>query len=66
MFTVSVKGCKGRHALGNVVCKDLDCSLRVRNLVQPDSFMRETLFHSTKIWRMKTRMDKWLGRANQL
>ena len=66
MFTVSVKGSRGRHSLGNVVCKDLDCSLRIRNLVQPDSFMRETLYQPAKIWRMKTAMHKWLGRANQL
>ena len=66
MFTVSVKGSRGRHSLGNVVCKDLDCSLRMRNLVQPDSFMRETLYQPAKIWRMKTTMHKWLERANQL
>ena len=66
MFTVSVKGWRGRHSLENIVCKDLDCSLSMRNLVQPDSFMRETLYHPAKIWRMKTRMHKWLGRANQL
>ena len=66
MFTVSVRGSEGRHTLGNVVCKDLDCSLRVRNLMQPDSFMRETLYQPAKIWRMQTTMHKWLGRANQL
>jgi hypothetical protein len=66
MYTVSVRGSGGRHSLGNVVCKDLDCSLRIRNLVQPDSFMRETLYHPAKIWRMQTTMHKWLGRANQL
>jgi len=58
MFTVPVKGSEGRHTLGNVVCKDLDCSLRIRNLV--------TLYQPAKIWRMQTTMHKWLGRANQL
>ena len=66
MFTVPVRGSEGRHTLGNVVCKDLDCSLRIRNLVQSDSFMRETLYQQAKIWRMQTTMHKWLGRANQL
>ena len=66
MFTVSVSGSGGRHSFGNVVCKDLDWSLRVRNLVQPESLMRETLYQPAKVWRMKTTMHKWLGRANQL
>ena len=66
MFTVPVRGSEGRHTLGNVVCKDLDCSLRIRNLVQSDSFMRETLYQPAKVWRMQTTMHKWLGRANQL
>ena len=66
MLTVSLKGSKGRHSLGNVVCKDLDCSLEMRNLVQPDRFMRETLYQPAKIWRMKTTMHKWLGLAKQL
>ena len=66
MFTVSVRGSGGRHSLGNVVCKDLDCSLRVRSLVQPESLMRETLYQPAKVWRMKTTMHKWLRRANQL
>jgi hypothetical protein len=66
IFTVSVRGSEGRHMLGNFVCKDLDCSLRIRNIVQPDSFMQETLYQPAKIWRMQTAMYKWLGRANQL
>ena len=66
MFTVQVKGSEGRHSLGNVVCKALDCSLRIRNLVQPESFMRETFYQPAKIWRMQATMHKWLGRANQL
>ena len=66
MFTVSVRGSDGRHILGNVICKDLDCSLRIRNIVEPDSFMRETLYQPAKIWRMQQQMHKWLGRANQI
>ena len=66
LFTVSVKGSEGHHSLGNVMCKDLDCSLRVRNLIEPGSLMRETLYEPAKIWRMQQQMHKWLGRANQI
>ena len=66
MFTVSVKGSDGRHTLGNVVCKDLDCSLRIRNMVSPHSLMRETLHQPARIWRMQKSMHKWLGRANRI
>ena len=66
MFTVSVKGSEGRHTLGNVVCKDLDCSLRVRNLTSPESLMRETLYEPARIWRMQQTMHRWLTRAGQL
>ena len=66
MFTVSVRGSHGRHTMGNVVCKDLDCSLRVRNLVSPGSFMKETLYEPARIWRMQQTMHRWLGRANQI
>ena len=66
MFTVSVRGSEGRHTLGNKVCKDLDCSLRVRNLIEPGSFMRETLYEPAKIWRMQQTMHRWLGKANRI
>lgn len=66
MFTVSVRGSHGRHSLGNLVCKDLDCSLRIRNLVSPDTYMRESLYEPAKIWRMQQSMYRWLGRARQI
>ena len=66
MFTVTVRGSDDRHMLGNLVCKDLDCSLRIRNLVKPDTYMRETLYEPAKIWRMQQSMFRWLGRARQL
>ena len=66
MFTITVKGSDGRHILGNVICKNLDCSLRVRNLVEPGSFMTESLYEPARIWRMQQQMHKWLGRANQI
>ncbi len=66
MFTVTVKGSDDRHFLGNVVCKDLDCSLRIRNLVEPDSYMKETLYLEARIWRMQKTIHRWLDRANRL
>ena len=66
MFTLTVKGSDDRHILGNLICRNLDCSLRVRNLIEPNSFMRESLYEPAKIWRMQQHMHKWLGRANQI
>ena len=66
MFTLTVKGSDDRHILGNVICKNLDCSLRVRNLIEPGSFMRESLYEPARIWRMQQQMHKWLRRANQI
>ena len=66
MFSVTVKGSDGRHILGNVICKNLDCSLRVRNLVEPVSIMRESLYEPARIWRMQQQMHKWLERAKQI
>lgn len=66
MFTVMVKGSEGRHILGNAICKNLDCSLRIRNLVDPENFMEESLYEPAKIWRMQQQMHKWLARANQI
>ncbi len=66
MFTLTVKGSRGRHLLGNVACKNLDCSLRIRNLVNPQSYMAETLYLEAKVWRMQKTLYRWLERANRL
>ena len=66
MFSITVKGSEGRHILGNVICKNLDCSLRVRNLIEPASYMRESLYEPARIWRMQQQMHNWLGRAKQI
>jgi len=66
MFSVEVKGSNGRHTLGNVICKDLDCSLQIRNITAPGTYMKETLYLEAKIWRMQMNMHKWLGRAKRL
>ena len=41
MFTLTEKGSGGRRTLSNVVCGDLGCSLRIRELVTPKSYMQE-------------------------
>ncbi len=66
MFSISVKGTGERHRLGQVLCKDLDCSLRLRNLVEPASYMSETLYLEARIWRMQMSMHRWLRKANRL
>jgi hypothetical protein len=66
IFTVSVRGSEGRHTMGNAVCRDLDCSLRIRNLKDSVSFMSESMYEPAKVWRMQQSMHRWLGRAKQL
>ena len=66
MFTVTRKDTGDRHYLGNVICKDLDCSLRIRNVVDPPSYHKETLYVEAKVWRMQLALHKWLRNANRL
>lgn len=66
MFTMARREADRRHYIGNVVCKDLDCSLRLRNLVEPSSHLGETLYPQAKIWRMQMALHKWLKHANRL
>ncbi len=66
MFTITHKNAERRHSIGNIVCKDLDCSLRIRNLVQPASYLNETLYPEAKIWRMQMALHRWLRTANRL
>lgn len=66
MFTITCKQAGERHLIGNIVCKNLDCSLRIRNLLDPPSFLNETLYPEAKIWRMQIALHKWLKAANRL
>ncbi|MAI41517.1 MAG: FBP domain-containing protein [Candidatus Azotimanducaceae bacterium] len=66
MFTLSVKGTRGRHYIGKVLCKNLDCSLRIRNLIEPSSYMTETLYTEARVWRMQKSMHRWLKKAKRL
>ena len=67
MFTVVVKGSDERRTFGNMICRNLDCSLRIRNLASdPPSYMNETLHLTHKIQRLQNSIYRWLYRANAL
>ena len=66
MYTITRKDNERRHSIGNIVCKDLDCSLRLRNLVGTGSDLGETLYPEARIWRMQLALHKWLKKANRL
>ena len=66
MFSVSLKGSHGRHIFGNVVCADLACSLRIRNLIGAPPWASETMYLPARIWRMQHKMHKWLRKADRL
>ena len=53
MFSAAVSGTDGRRIVGNVMCSQLDCSLRIRNLCSdPPSTMPETIDLARKIARL--------------
>jgi hypothetical protein len=66
MFTLTEKGSGGRRTFSHVICGDLGCSLRIRDLVTPKSFMQENIYLEAKIWRILQHLHKWLTRANYL
>ena len=51
---------------GNVVCADLACSLRIRNLIGAPPWASETMYLPARIWRMQRKMHKWLRKADRL
>lgn len=66
MFTVRCKDSERHGSVGNVVCKNLDCSLRIRNVMEPASCLNETLYLEAKVWRMQLALHRWLKSANRL
>ncbi len=67
MFSVVVKGTDERRTIGNRLCRNLDCSLRIRNLSSdPPSYMMETLHLQAKIQRLQNAIYRFLYRANAL
>ena len=67
MFSVVVKGSDQRRTIGNLICRNLDCSLRIRNLASdPSSYMNETLDLNNKIYRLCNSIYRMLYRINSL
>ena len=67
MFSAQVAGSDGRRTIGNYVCRELDCSVRIRNLASdPPTYMPETIELKHKIWRLETALTSFMHRANLL
>lgn len=64
MFSTEVAGSDGRRRVGNYVCRNLDCSLRIRNLASdPPTYMPETIDLEQKIVRLKISVNSFMQRA---
>lgn len=67
MFSVVVRGSDERRTIGNRMCRNLDCSLRIRNLASdPPTYMMETIDLKSKIHRLQNSIYRFLYRANVL
>lgn len=67
LFSVYVAGSDGRRSIGNHVCRNLDCSLRIRNLASdPPTYLPETLHIGAKIRRLENSVLTFMSRANVL
>ena len=66
MFSTTVAGTDGRRIIGASLCRDLDCSVRMRNLTgDPPSYMPETLDLNYKIIRLENALAMFLARINR-
>ena len=67
MFCATVAGTDGRRIIGNMLCSNRDCSVRIRNLTgDPPGFMPETVDLERKIERLQNALLIFLSRANKL
>ncbi len=67
MFCATVAGTDGRRIIGNMLCSNLDCSVRIRNLTgDMPGFMPETINLEHKIARLENALLVFLSRANKL
>ena len=65
MFSAQVLGSDGRRSIGNYICRNLDCSLRIRNLASdPPTQMPETIDLERKVTRLKIAVASFMARAN--
>jgi hypothetical protein len=64
MFSRTVDGSDGRRSIGVQVCRNLDCSLRLRNLTgDVHVLMPETLHVTGKIARLERALDRFVERV---
>ena len=67
MFSTPVQGSDGRRTIGNYICKNLDCSVRMRNLTSdPPTYLPETIELKRKISRLENAVTQFMGRAQLL
>ena len=67
MFSTLVRGTDGRVTIGNAMCRNLDCSLRIRNLCgDPPGYMGETIDLDSKVQRLQAAVYEFLYRADVL
>ena len=67
MFSAEVSGSDGRRSVGNYICRNLDCSLRIRNLTSdPPTYMPETLDVWRKVQRLENSVLQFMARTNKL
>lgn len=65
MFSCTVAGSEGRRSIGNYMCRDLDCSLRIRNLTSdPPTYLPETIDLHRKVMRLQGAVARFMARAN--
>ena len=65
LFSATVNGSDGRRSIGNRICRNLDCSLRIRNLVSdPPTYLPETLHIEHKSNRLRDSVKAFMVRAN--
>ncbi|MEM9620706.1 MAG: FBP domain-containing protein [Pseudomonadota bacterium] len=67
MFSTAVAGSDGRRTIGNYICRNLDCSVRMRNLTSdPPTYMPETIELQRKIDRLERSIAVFMARAQVL
>ena len=65
LFSITDAGSDDRRFIGNRICGNLDCSLRIKNLPSdPPTYLPETLDIRKKIQRLETSVLAFMHRAN--
>lgn len=67
MFSAEVIGSEGRRRVGNYICRDLDCSVRIRNLTgDPPTYLPETIDLPRKVARLELSVAQFFTRVNAI